>query len=66
MSSNSNPTSEKVSRFVTEVSNLVGIGTPVPEQYRALIESLHASGYSVWGAANHVKKVLQINSMETF
>jgi hypothetical protein len=51
-------------QFVQRVSRLVGYDTPPPESIHGLIEKLRKQGYTPWGAAQQVRRVLDINKMK--
>lgn len=51
--------------YVTKVVYLVGYNTPAPQPVRDLIGRLKAQGYSAFGAAQQVRKFLDINEMSS-
>jgi len=51
--------------FIANVVQLTGYEEPVPQPVRILIQQLKSQGYSVSGAAKHVRTFLEINEFKS-
>lgn len=56
------PTSEK-KNFRALVSLALGYSDPMPPEVAVLVDKLEEMGYTVSGAARHVSKLLDINTL---
>jgi hypothetical protein len=56
--------SDDTDSFVMRVARLVGYDTMPPNDIRDFVVKLKERGYSAWGAAQELRRLLDINGMK--